>query len=450
MPRSKGRTTRDSFFLPPLNANAPKMKTYLVGGAVRDRLLGVPVKDRDWVVTGTTPEEMSAQGFKAVGRDFPVFLHPQSGEEYALARTERKSGHGYAGFSFDHSIQVTLEADLQRRDLTINAMAEDADGALIDPYGGQQDLEDRILRHVSPAFIEDPLRVLRVARFAARFAPLGFRIAPETRAMMQDLSKSGELDYLIPERTWQETERALGEADCAVYFETLRDCGALASVFPEIDQLFGIPQTASWHPEIDTGVHVMMVLRMSATLSESTAVRYAALTHDLGKGITPPDVLPSHRGHEHAGVPLVKNLCERLKVPRSYRDLAVLVCAEHLNCHRAFELRAPTVLKLLERLDAIRRPERFQDFLIACEADARGRKGCEENDYPQAGYLTAAAEAARAVDARRLVDEGYTGSKLGAALRRERLNAVTKVHAQRAPLQSNREQPTPKADRDHG
>lgn len=425
------------------------MKTFLVGGAVRDRLLQLPVKDRDWVITGATPEQMRAQGFKPVGRDFPVFLHPESGEEVALARTERKSGHGYAGFHFDHNTGVTLEEDLQRRDLTINAMAETDDGQLIDPYGGQQDLENRVLRHVSPAFSEDPLRVLRVARFAARFAPLGFQIAPETMDLMQGLSRSGELDYLVPERIWQETERALGEEDCTVYFETLRHCGALASVFPEIDQLFGIPQTATWHPEIDTGIHVMMVVRMAATLSQSTSVRFAALTHDLGKGITPAEVLPSHRGHEHSGVPLVERLCERLKTPRRYRELAVLVCAEHLNCHRAFELRATTVLKLLERADALRRPERFAEFLLACEADARGRKGFENQPYPQAGYLQNAADAARQVAASQLVAEGYTGAKLGAALRKRRLRAISEVHDRHASTRAGKHQSGGRTEENH-
>lgn len=413
------------------------MKVYLVGGAVRDRLLGLEVQDRDWVVTGATPETMTGQGFKPVGRDFPVFLHPETGEEYALARTERKSGHGYAGFQFTHDASVTLEDDLLRRDLTINAMAEAPDGTLVDPHGGQQDLQAKILRHVSPAFVEDPLRVLRVARFAARFAPAGFRLAPETRDLMRELAASGELEYLVPERIWQETERALGETDCTVFFETLRDCNALSCIFPEIDRLFGIPQTETWHPEIDTGVHVMMVLRLASRLSESTSVRFAALTHDLGKGITPDAVLPSHRGHEHAGVPLVRQLCDRLKVPRTYRELAVLVCAEHLNCHRAFQLRAATVLKLLERTDALRRPERFEDFLLACEADARGRKGFEETSYPQATYLQCAANAAREVDPAILVEEGLSGSKLGARLRELRLSAVTEVHRQQAAMRTD-------------
>ncbi|MGA7822851.1 MAG: multifunctional CCA addition/repair protein, partial [Steroidobacteraceae bacterium] len=358
------------------------MRVYLVGGAVRDRLLGLPVRERDWVVVGAEPGELERAGFLAVGREFPVFLHPQTREEYALARLERKTAPGYRGFSTQFSPDVTLEEDLRRRDLTINAMAESDGGELIDPYGGQADLAARVLRHVSDAFAEDPVRILRVARFAARFADLGFEVADETLALMRRMTESGEVSALVPERVWQETERALGEAHPQVFFETLRACGALAVIYPEIDALFGVPQPPRWHPEIDTGVHVMLAVRYAARSGASTAVRFAALTHDLGKARTPRERWPSHHGHEEAGVPLIEALASRLKVPGAYRDLAILAARTHTLVHRALELRAATVLKLLEDADAFRRPERFAELLVACEADARGRTGLEAEPYP--------------------------------------------------------------------
>ena len=351
------------------------MKTYLVGGAVRDALLGRPCTERDYVVVGAQPDDLLALGYRPVGKDFPVFLHPQSGDQYALARTERKTGAGYYGFATRFSPDVTLEEDLARRDLTINAMARSIEGGsdVVDPYGGRRDLEARVLRHVSPAFVEDPLRVLRVARFAARFAPLGFKIAPETMQLMQDVVRSGELRALVAERVWVETERALGEKTPAVYFEVLRQCGALAVLLPEIDCLFGVPQPEQWHPEIDTGVHTLQVLDVACELSVETTVRFAALVHDLGKGVTPREQWPQHRGHEQAGVRIVGQLCERLKVPTEHRELGQLVSREHQRIHRALELRDTTVLEVLEAADAFRRPERFDRLLLACEADARGR-----------------------------------------------------------------------------
>ncbi|MEX2525241.1 MAG: multifunctional CCA addition/repair protein, partial [Gammaproteobacteria bacterium] len=360
------------------------MKVYKVGGAVRDKLLGLPVKDRDWVVVGATPEEMTALGYRPVGRDFPVFLHPDSHEEYALARTERKTAPGYKGFSFNASPEVTLEEDLRRRDITINAMAEDENGVIIDPYNGRADLETGILRHVSEAFVEDPLRVLRVARFAARF---GFRISDETLALMREISDSGELEALTPERVWTEMERALGEDRAPVFFQVLKDCGALVVLFPEIDRLFGVPQPERHHPEIDTGIHTLMVLEQACLMTADTRVRFAALVHDLGKGTTPKDRLPSHPSHEERGVKLIEKLCQRYRIPNRYRELAVIVSRYHLDCHRITEMRADTILKKLEGMDAFRRPDRFDDFLIACEADARGRKGFEDRDYPQPAFF---------------------------------------------------------------
>lgn len=374
------------------------MQTYLVGGAVRDELLGLPVKERDWVVVGAHPDEMQAQGFVAVGRDFPVFLHPQTKEEYALARTERKTGPGYRGFVTRFSSDVTLEQDLERRDLTINAIAKDPNtGALVDPYGGQRDIDARVLRHVSDAFIEDPVRVLRVARFAARFASLGFTVAPETLALMQRIAASGELDALVPERVWQETERALAAAKPQLFFSVLRDAHALKIIFPEVDALFGVPQPEQWHPEIDTGVHTLMVLEQAAKLSGDPIVRFAALTHDLGKGVTPKEHWPKHHGHEAASVELLHALCDRLRVPNEYRDCAAAVARYHGHAHRALELRHATLLDLLENLDAFRRPARFEQFVLACEADFRGRTGLEDRDYPQAAYLRRALAIAAAV-----------------------------------------------------
>ncbi|HSC47254.1 MAG TPA: multifunctional CCA addition/repair protein, partial [Gammaproteobacteria bacterium] len=397
------------------------MKIYLVGGAVRDRLLGLAVKERDYVVVGATPAEMMALGYKPVGKDFPVFLHPETKAEYALARTERKTGRGYHGFEFHSEPGVTLEEDLQRRDLTVNALAEDPEGRLIDPYGGEKDLKARLLRHVSPAFAEDPVRVLRAARFAARFAPLGFKLAPETVALMREMAGNGEVDALVPERVWQETLKALAGETPSVYFESLRACGALARVFPELERLYGVPQPAKWHPEIDTGVHVMLVVDQAARLSADPAVRYAALTHDLGKGTTPKDVLPHHYGHEERSVKLVEALSERLKTPRDFKELAVLVARHHGLVHKAEEIRSDTLLKLLENVDAFRRPERFELFLTACEADHRGRTGLEDTPFPQADYLRKAAAAARAVSAEQLGASGLSGAEIGEQLRKLRL-----------------------------
>ena len=401
------------------------MKTYLVGGAVRDRLLGLPPGDRDWVVVGATQAGMEARGFKAVGRDFPVFLHPDTGEEYALARTERKSGRGYRGFVVDADPSVTLEEDLQRRDFTINAIAQADDGTLVDPYGGARDIQARVLRHVGPAFVEDPLRVLRAARFMARFAPLGFTLAPETVALMRAMVDSGELDALVPERVWQELRRALASTRPSAFLSTLRDCGALAVVLPEVDALYGIPQRAEYHPEIDTGIHQEMVCDMAARLAPGDArIGFAALVHDLGKALTPADVLPKHIGHEHAGVKPVIALCERLKVPVDHRELAVMACREHLNVHRLFELRDATVIELLTRCDAFRRPERIPWLATVCEADKRGRGGQEAADYPQGRALVDLHRAALQVSARDVVREGMTGGQIGEALQAARVAAV--------------------------
>ena len=347
----------------------------MVGGAVRDKLLDLPVTDHDWVVTGATPEEMIALGYRQVGKDFPVFLHPRTQEEYALARTERKVGRGYKGFVVDASTEVTLEDDLRRRDLTINAMAESPDGVLIDPFNGAEDLRHRRLRHVSPAFAEDPVRILRVARFAARFASLGFEIVSETMDLMRAMVESGEADALVPERVWAECARALGEAVPSRFISVLRDCGALARILPELDRLFGVPQPEAHHPEIDTGVHALLALDQAAALTTDTAVRFAVLVHDLGKGVTPRSEWPRHIGHEEESVRLILEMCARLRTPNEYRDLAVLVARYHTLCHRAESLRAATVFKVLEGTDALRRPARFAQFLLACEADARGRLG---------------------------------------------------------------------------
>jgi tRNA nucleotidyltransferase (CCA-adding enzyme) len=403
------------------------MEVYLVGGAVRDRLLGRPVHERDWVVVGARPEELERDGFVPVGREFPVFLHPKTHEEYALARLERKVGLGYRGFTTQFAPEVTLEEDLKRRDLTINAMAETESGEIIDPYGGRRDLEARLLRHVSEAFVEDPVRILRVARFAARYADLGFRVADDTLALMKRMTESGEVDALVPERVWQEAERALGEARPDVFFETLRSCGALMKIFPAIAALYGVPQPPRWHPEIDTGVHVMLVVRYAAKIGAPVIVRFAALMHDLGKALSPPEKWPSHRGHEEAGVPLIEDLCDRLKVPNSYRELAVLTARHHASVHRAAELRSSTLLKLLETVDAFRRPERFRELLLACESDARGRAGLENQPYPQADYLQRARDAAAAVTLSEEELQSLKGPFLGERLREKRLAAVTAV-----------------------
>ena len=404
------------------------MQVYLVGGAVRDEQLGLPVKERDWCVVGATPAEMKAAGYKQVGRDFPVFLHPDTGEEYALARTERKTAAGYHGFEFHTDPGVTIEDDLGRRDLTINAIAQDTGGNLVDPYGGIADIRNRILRHVSDAFVEDPVRVLRVARFAARFAYLGFVIAPETLALMHRITADGEIDALVPDRVWKETETALLGRDSRVYFETLRECGALEILFPEIDRLFGIPQPKQWHPEVDTGVHVMMVLDQAAKLSPDLEVRFAALVHDLGKGTTRKHSLPSHPGHERRGVKLIRRLANRLPVPNACRDLGILVSEYHTHCHRAFELRAATILRMLEATDAFRRPRRFEQFLLACEADARGREGLEDRPYTQVDLLRGAFAAASEIDAAAIA-VSHEGKAIGEAIRRERLAAVEAFRA---------------------
>ena len=401
------------------------MRVYLVGGAVRDRLLNRPVHERDWVVVGAEPQELERAGFKPVGRDFPVFLHPDTHEEYALARQERKVAPGYRGFTTQSSPDVTLEEDLRRRDLTINAMAEGENGEIIDPYGGQADLTARLLRHVSEAFIEDPVRVLRVARFAARYAELGFTVAPETLALMQRMTQAGEVAALTSERVWQETERALGEPRPEVFFQVLRECGALAVIFPELETLFGVPQPEKWHPEIDTGVHVLLALRYAAKRDAPVTVRFAVLVHDLGKARTPRERWPSHHGHEEAGVPLIETLCARLKVLNACRELGVLTSREHTRVHRALELRPQTVLALLEACDAFRRPERFAELLLACEADARGRTGREDAPYPQAQYLRSALTAAAQASLPEEMRAQLSGPAIGAALRAARLQALT-------------------------
>lgn len=396
------------------------MNIYLVGGAVRDELLGYPVVERDWVVVGAQPKDLLQQGYLQVGKDFPVFLHPQSKEEYALARTERKQGHGYTGFDVHCDPAVTLEEDLQRRDLTINAMARTPAGDIIDPYGGQQDLAAKLLRHVSDAFIEDPLRILRTARFAARYAHLGFTVAPETLALMSEIVAQDELEHLPCERIWVELERALGERNPEVFISVLRDCGALARLLPELEALFGVPQTAEHHPEIDTGIHTLMALQQAALLTPATDVRFAVLIHDLGKGTTPEAEWPRHIAHEQRGLKLVNKACKRLRVPNQHRDLASKVCQYHTHCHRALELRGETMLKLLTATDALRRPDRFEAFLLACEADARGRLGLEQREYPQANYLRRALALVQGVNAAQFADEGLVGKALGDAIKRER------------------------------
>ena len=401
------------------------MNTYLVGGAIRDRLLGLPVRERDWVVVGATPEAMRAQGFRPVGRDFPVFLHPESGEEYALARTERKTAPGHTGFLFHAAPSVTLEEDLLRRDLTINAIAETAEGVLIDPCGGLRDLDARVLRHVSPAFVEDPLRVLRVARFAAALQPLGFRVAPETLALMTAIAARGELAELSAERVWRETQRALASPSPRTYVEVLRACGALAVLLPEVEALFGVPQRADYHPEIDTGLHVLMALDRAAEMHADAAVGFAVLVHDLGKAVTPAEVLPRHIGHEASGVPLVHRVCDRLRVPNPYRRLALVVTRFHLQCHKIQELRAVTVLNMLRDLDIYRRGDILDPFLMACEADARGRGGgLHLQTYPSAAWLRGLVPRVLAVSAAPHLAAGLAGAALADALDRDRHAAI--------------------------
>jgi tRNA nucleotidyltransferase (CCA-adding enzyme) len=407
------------------------MQVYLVGGAVRDALLGVAVKERDWVVVGATREELLRLKYREVGRDFPVFLHPETHEEYALARLERKVSAGYRGFAVEFGPEVTLAEDLARRDLTINAIAQSADGTLLDPYGGRRDLEARVLRHVSPAFVEDPVRVLRLARFAARFAPLGFQVAPETLQLMRAMVERREVDALVAERIWRETEKALREPKAAEFFRVLRACGALQPIYPEIDALFGVPQPAQWHPEIDTGLHTLMVLDQAALLSPQPMVRFAALVHDLGKGTTPREEWPSHRGHEERSVSLIEALAARLRLPGEYRDLSVIVARYHGIVHRAFELRPKTILEFMERADAFRRPERFAQALLACEADSRGRTGLESAPYPQREYLQAARDAAAAIKPSPEEIAAHTGTEIAARLHRRREQAIAELQEQR-------------------
>jgi tRNA nucleotidyltransferase (CCA-adding enzyme) len=400
------------------------VEIYLVGGAVRDQLLGLPVKEKDWVVIGETPESMVKQGFRPVGKDFPVFLHPQSSEEYALARTERKTAPGYKGFAVHASPDVSLEQDLIRRDLTINAMAMTPEGQLIDPYGGQPDLEQRIFRHISPAFAEDPVRILRVARFAARYARLGFTLAEETRLLMQSMVAAGEVDHLVPERVWAELFKALNETSPSAFFYTLKDCGAMDKIFPEIACLFGVPQPEKYHPEIDTGVHVMLSLEQAALLSSSPEARFAALVHDLGKGVSPKANLPHHHKHETHGLPILEQMCTRLRVPNSFKALAMQVMQYHTHCHKAFELRAATLTDMLATLGAFKPNNKLPEFLLACEADAKGRTGFENTPYPQAEFLSGAAWAAASVDTSAILNSELKGAHIGEAIRRLRIAAV--------------------------
>jgi len=435
--------------------NKLTLNSYLVGGAVRDQLLNRAVKDKDYLVVGSSVEEMLNLGFVQVGKDFPVFLHPKTKAEYALARTERKQGQGYTGFSCYFAPDVTIEEDLKRRDLTVNAMAMDDNGQIIDPYHGQQDLNDRILRHVSDAFIEDPLRVLRVARFAARYHKYGFTIAEETLALMQEISQSGELKSLTPERVWQEMQLSLADGGTnsdinsgnpEVFFKVLQQCGALEELWPELAVLWGIPNPALWHPEICSGVHTMMVLQQSVLLTQAffegeaddksdnkgdskTAIRFAALCHDLGKGVTQNHLLPSHKGHEKAGLPLVEKICKQLKVPSHYKQLALKVCEFHLHCHKAFELKGSTILKMFDQLDLWRKPEEFNFFLIACKSDFLGRLGFENRPYPQEEYLKAAAKSAREVTAKSYVEQGLKGLAIKEAMAKERLKVIIEIKA---------------------
>ncbi|WP_343032232.1 multifunctional CCA addition/repair protein [Allochromatium palmeri] len=400
------------------------LETYLVGGAVRDHLLGRTTHEYDYVVVGVSVEAMLARGFRQVGKDFPVFLHPETQDEYALARTERKTAPGYHGFQVQAHPDVTLEDDLRRRDLTINAIAMDAEGRIIDPHGGQADLEARVLRHVSPAFAEDPVRILRLARFAARLADLGFQVAEETQALMRRMVDAGEVDALVPERVWQEMARALGETQPSCFFEVLRDSGALARLLPEVDRLWGVPQTQKWHPEIDTGVHAMLVIDMAARLSPELEIRFAALCHDLGKGTTPPEILPSHHGHEERGLPMVESISARFRVPNRCRELAHLTTAQHGRIHKVDELRASTILDVFERTDAFRRPKRFEQLLVACEADFRGRGGYAERPYPQADVWRRLLQAVTAVDASAIAHAESEPRLIPERIRAARLAAI--------------------------
>ncbi|MEF1253761.1 MULTISPECIES: multifunctional CCA addition/repair protein [unclassified Vibrio] len=405
------------------------MQRYLVGGAVRDQLLEIDIYDKDWVVVGATPEQLLEKGYTAVGKDFPVFLHPKTKEEHALARTERKIGSGYTGFECYFAADVTLEEDLLRRDLTINAMAQDPDGTIIDPFNGQADLRDRILRHVSSAFTEDPLRVLRVARFAAKLDHLGFSVADETLTLMRQIVHSGELNNLTPERVWLEWQKSLSTPNPQVFLSVLRQCGALSVLLPELDALFGVPQPEKWHPEIDTGIHTLMVAKQAALLSNSLPVRFAAQVHDLGKGVTPPSEWPSHKMHCHTGLKLIKQLCERVRVPNEYRDLALMVCEQHSNIHRAAELRPETKLKVLNKFDVWRKPERLQDILLCCMADSRGRTGHEEIDYPQKAVFEQAYQAALSVDVQSIIQDGFKGADIREEMEKRRVTAIKELAA---------------------
>jgi len=400
------------------------VQIYLVGGAVRDQLLNIPVYDKDWVVVGSSPEEMLSLGYTAVGKDFPVFLHPKTKQEHALARTERKSGAGYTGFKCHYAPDVTLEDDLIRRDLTINAMAQDDQGKIIDPYGGQKDINNRILRHVSDAFTEDPLRVLRLARFAAKLHYLGFKVADDTMSLMADITQSGELEHLTAERVWQEWHKSLSTRNPEVFLSVLRECGALNVILPEIDCLFGVPQPEKWHPEIDTGIHTLMVAKQSAQLSSSLPVRFASQVHDLGKGVTPESEWPSHKMHCHTGVKIIKKLCERVRVPNEFKELALLVCEQHSNVHRAAELKPSTKLKILNKLDVWRKPERLAEVLLCCQADHSGRLGCENNPYPQKAIFEAAYQAALSIEVKDIIADGFQGKAIRDELETRRIAAI--------------------------
>ncbi len=409
---------------PPMKTSS--IKIYLVGGAVRDQLLGLPIKDKDFVVVGATPQQMVDKGFRPIGKDFPVFLHPKTHQEYALARTERKTAKGYHGFKFNTDVTVTLEDDLARRDLTINAMAQNIQtGQIIDPYNGQQDLTDQLLRHVSDAFAEDPVRILRIARFAARYEHLGFTVHPKTNQLMQKMVENGEVDALVAERVWQELSKALNEKTPSEFIKVLKNCNALEVLFPEFNQLFGVPQTQKWHPEIDTGIHCMMAMDQAAKLDNDTA--FAVFNHDLGKGITPQDILPSHKGHEAGGIPLVKAVCERLKVPSGHKKLALIVCRWHLHSHTAYELKASTIDKLFNSTSAYQQPAIFEKFLQACQADATGRLGKELSKYPQADYLRKCLKAAEKIDVQALLDRGFIGEALGMQITQERIKLIKKI-----------------------
>lgn len=406
------------------------MQVFLVGGAVRDKLLNYPVKDKDWLVTGATIEDMLENGYQQVGSDFPVFLHPKTKQEYALARKEKKSGVGYTGFVCDFSPDVSVEDDLSRRDLTINAMAEDEQGRIIDPFGGQEDLNNKILRHVSPAFVEDPLRVLRVARFAARYHHLGFSIAPKTLELMETITNSDELSNLTAERVWEETRRALTERHPEVYFQILRQVKALKALFPELDCLWGVPNPAKWHPEIDTGIHTMMVLQQARLLTQDTVIRFAALVHDLGKGLTPSEDWPHHHGHEKLGIKPIKQLCQRLKIPNEYKALALIMSEFHTHCHRAFELKPSTIVDMFNKMDVWRKPQRFVDFLTTCKADLRGRTGFENEPYQQADYLYQAYVTLSEIEVRNIIEAGFKGKDIQLELYKQRVSMLNNFKQQ--------------------